>query len=137
MRFKRKTDMLRRIFISILVLLVSCSAQSSTEDKEVAESAKGPEGEYSENSMLVALSFDDGPNNNITPKVLDILEYFDIPASFFVIGQNINDSTAEQIKRAISLGCEIQNHSYTHPHMTQMTSSEVIDEIKRTDDLIE
>lgn len=87
--------------------------------------------------MLVALSFDDGPNNQTTPDVLDILEEHNVPASFFVIGQNINDSTAEQMKRAISLGCEIQNHSYTHSYMTKMTQDKFIDELKRTDDLVE
>ncbi len=88
-------------------------------------------------SKLIALSFDDGPNNSTTPEVLDILEEFDVPASFFVIGQNINDSTAGQMTRAISLGCEIQNHSYTHSFMTQLSSEEVQDEIKRTNELIE
>lgn len=88
-------------------------------------------------SKLIALSFDDGPNNSTTPEVLDVLEEFDVPASFFVIGQNINDSTAGQMTRAISLGCEIQNHSYTHSFMTQLSSEEVQDEIKRTNELIE
>ena len=71
--------------------------------------------------MLIALSFDDGPNDVTTPKVLDVLEEFQVPASFFVIGQNINDETAKQMTRAISLGCEIQNHSFTHGFMTQMS----------------
>lgn len=88
-------------------------------------------------SMYVALSFDDGPNAHTTAQVLDILEEFDVPASFFVIGQNINDHTAEQMTRAISLGCEIQNHSYTHSYMTQLSVDQFMDELERTDDLIE
>ena len=88
-------------------------------------------------SMLVALSFDDGPNNQITPQVLDILEEFNVPASFFVIGQNINDSTAEQMKRAVALGCEIQNHSYTHTYMTKLSADEFRAELERTDALVE
>ena len=88
-------------------------------------------------TKFVALSFDDGPNNYTTPKVLDILEEFQVPASFFVIGKEINESTAEQMVRAISLGCEIQNHSYTHSFMTKMSTEEVVDELQRTDDLVE
>ncbi len=88
-------------------------------------------------TKFVALSFDDGPNSYTTPKVLDILEEFNVPASFFVIGKEINESTAKQMVRAISLGCEIQNHSYTHTHMTKMSIQEVMDELKRTDDLVE
>ena len=113
-------------FAIAALIMVSCGSSSSsskTEDKSPA--------------AYVALSFDDGPNNTITPKMLDVLEAFDAPASFFVIGQNINDSTAEQMKRAVKLGCEIQNHSYTHSFMSQMTAEDVQSEIERTDALIE
>jgi peptidoglycan/xylan/chitin deacetylase (PgdA/CDA1 family) len=88
-------------------------------------------------SKLVALSFDDGPTEDITPLVLDILEEFNVPASFFVIGQNINESSARHMNRALALGCEIQNHSFTHSAMTQLSIDQVKDEIKRTDELIE
>lgn len=94
-------------------------------------------GSSSSSSQYVALSFDDGPNNVTTPKVLDVLEAYDAPASFFVIGQNIDDSTAEQMKRAVKLGCEIQNHSFTHTFMSQLTAEQVQAEIERTDSLIE
>ena len=106
---------------------------------QVTQTAKGnDEGYiYPETTMCVALSFDDGPNNQTTPQVLDILEEHNVPASFFVIGQNINDSTAEQMKRAISLGCEIQNHSYTHSYMSKLTTEEFLDELEKTDDLVE
>ena len=87
--------------------------------------------------MLIALSFDDGPNDVTTPQVLDILEEFQVPASFFVIGQNINDDTAKQMTRAISLGCEIQNHSFTHGFMTQMSKEQIEEEIRKTDEIIE
>ena len=70
-------------------------------------------------------------------EVLDILEEHKVPASFFVIGQNINESTAKQMTRAISLGCEIQNHSLTHTFMTQLSPEQIADEVRRTDELIE
>ena len=110
--------MIRNIIIFLSLLLVSCNSNHSSE-------------------KFVALSFDDGPNNDTTPKVLDIIEEFKVPASFFVIGQNIDDSTAQHMKRAVALGCEIQNHSYTHSFMTRLSPEEVADEIRRTDDLIE
>ncbi|MBQ8484236.1 MAG: polysaccharide deacetylase family protein [Bacteroidales bacterium] len=110
--------MIRNIIIFLSLLLASCTSNQSSE-------------------KFVALSFDDGPNNDTTPKVLDIIEEFKVPASFFVIGQNIDDSTAQHMKRAVALGCEIQNHSYTHSFMTRLSLEEVADEIRRTDDLIE
>lgn len=88
-------------------------------------------------SKLVALSFDDGPTEDTTPLVLDVLEEFNVPASFFVIGQNINESSARHMNRALALGCEIQNHSFTHSAMTQLPIDQVKEEIKRTDELIE
>ena len=86
---------------------------------------------------IVALTFDDGPNLKTTPEVLDILEKYNIPASFFVCGNNIDDGTAEVMRRAVSIGCEIQNHSRTHSDMTKMSAEEIAEEINFTSDAVE
>ena len=52
--------------------------------------------------------------------MLDVLAKHDVPATFFLIGNNINEKTAENMKRALELGCEIGNHSLTHSRMSQM-----------------
>lgn len=63
---------------------------------------------------LVALTFDDGPSLRRTPKILDILERFDVPATFFVEGQHV--SRRESLMREmLAGGHELANHSYTHP----------------------
>lgn len=119
------------LLLTIPFILVSCSSgQSSKSANQSQETETAP-------SKLLALSFDDGPNDETTPKVLDLLEEFKVPASFFVIGQNINDSSAKQMTRAISLGCEIQNHSLTHTFMTELSEEEIAEEIRKTDELIE
>lgn len=84
----------------------------------------------------VALTFDDGPNTTTTAQVLDVLEKYNIIASFFLIGNNINDASAEVVKRAHDMGCEINNHSKTHPYMNQMTVDEIIEEFTYVDDKI-
>lgn len=84
----------------------------------------------------VALTFDDGPANTTTSAVLDMLEKYDITASFFLVGANINDDSAEVVKRAYDMGCEINHHSTTHPYMNEMTVDEIIAEFNTTDDLI-
>ena len=86
--------------------------------------------------ITVALSFDDGPNNTITPQVLDLLKQYGIPASFFVIGQNVGKETEDVMKRAISLGCDIENHSFSHPYMSKLSKPEMAAEINATDSLI-
>ena len=80
--------------------------------------------------MRIALTFDDGPNTTITPQVLDILEEHGIVASFFLIADNITPESARQVQRAVSLGCDIQNHSRTHGFMDKMTPGQIREEIR-------
>lgn len=89
------------------------------------------------NEKITALTFDDGPNLVTTPQVLDILGKYSVPASFFVCGKNIDSETSEVMRRAVSLGCDIQNHSRTHSDMTQMNSGDIVSEIEFTSDAIE
>lgn len=84
----------------------------------------------------IALSFDDGPNLEITPLVLDILEEYHIPASFFVIGNNINETTIPVMKRALALGCDIENHTMNHKFMNQLSVDEIKYEVECLDDKI-
>lgn len=85
----------------------------------------------------IALSFDDGPNTTITPKVLDVLEENGVKASFFVIGQNITKESAAVMQRAAAMGCTIENHSLTHQHMSHFDEKTIKDEIAKTDALVE
>lgn len=79
----------------------------------------------------IALTFDDGPDCHATTKVLDILEYYNIPATFFVIGQTV-DKHREVIYRAIKNGHEIANHSWSHIRPTSVSTSELISEVEKT-----
>ena len=85
----------------------------------------------------IALSFDDGPNLTTESKMLDVLAKHKVPATFFVIGQNINEESAQNMKRALEQGCEIGNHSLTHPMMSQMDEEQVKAELEATSGLIE
>lgn len=78
---------------------------------------------------LVSLTFDDGPNTAITPQVLDILEENGIVASFFLIAASITEESEKVARRAFEMGCEINNHSVTHPFMGKMTQEEIRREI--------
>ncbi|MBP5438190.1 MAG: polysaccharide deacetylase family protein [Treponema sp.] len=84
----------------------------------------------------LALSFDDGPNCTTTVQDLDLLEKFGIPASFFLIGQNISPQSVPVIKRQLELGCTVECHSWTHPHMGSMGADEIKSEVLRTDEAI-
>src|SRR6266699_548504 len=62
----------------------------------------------------IALSFDDGPDPQWTPKILDILKQKNVPGVFFVIG-NMANQRPDILKREYAEGHEIGNHTFTHP----------------------
>lgn len=88
------------------------------------------------NKKLIALTFDDGPTIGITDQVLDVLEKYNARASFFLIGNRISPDNEYLIKRAVSLGCTIENHTFTHPFMTRLSDEEILEEVKATTDRI-
>ena len=78
---------------------------------------------------IIALTFDDGPNTVITPQVLDLLEEHGILASFFLIARNITPESAEVVRRAKAMGCDIENHTLTHPFMDKLSLEEIRKEV--------
>ena len=87
---------------------------------------------------IIALTFDDGPNTVITPQVLDTLEENGAVGTFFLIAQNITPESAEVVRRAKAMGCDIENHSLTHGLMNQMSVEEIRAEVQAcTDKIIE
>lgn len=90
-----------------------------------------------DDGKVIALTFDDGPNTTTTVKMLDILEKHGITASFFVNGMHINEESAKVMKRAYDMGCDIENHSFSHLAMSSLSDEDVIKEIESTSALIE
>ena len=88
-------------------------------------------------AKVVYLTFDDGPNVTTTVKMLDMLEKHGVTASFFVNGMHINEESAKVMKRAYDMGCDIENHSYSHLAMSGLSEEELIKEIESTSALIE
>src|SRR5947207_9854196 len=84
---------------------------------------------------FIALTFDDGPNATLTPKLLDLLAARHLKATFFVVGQNAADHP-DILKRAVREGHEIGNHSWSHPNLGKMSDEAVRRELQKTDDAI-
>jgi peptidoglycan/xylan/chitin deacetylase (PgdA/CDA1 family) len=84
---------------------------------------------------FIALTFDDGPNATLTPKLLDLLAARHLKATFFVVGQNAADHP-DILKRAVREGHEIGNHSWSHPNLGKMSDDAVRRELQKTDDAI-
>lgn len=83
---------------------------------------------------LVALTFDDGPDQH-TPEIIDALAAERVPATFFLVGSHMaaNPGMAESLVKA---GHQLANHTYTHRRMIFVSEETVADEIERTDGLI-
>lgn len=109
---------------------------SSTHDSNNSDTVKRIDYELDKSKPTIAITFDDGPNATTTMEVLDILEKYQVRASFFLIGTNINDESAKSVKRAFDLGCDIENHSKTHSYMDKMTADEIKDEIAYVNDKV-
>ena len=89
------------------------------------------------NKPMVALTFDDGPFPGVTDRILDILERYNVRATFFVCGWRYKDEAAKDItRRALTLGCEIGNHTYAHNDMATHTESENLQSIKSNEKII-
>lgn len=85
---------------------------------------------------MMALTFDDGPGD-YTEELLDVLEEYQVHATFFVQGVRIDDSDEAVLDRMLELGCEIGNHSTTHADLTTLTMEGIQQEMDKTDDLVE
>ena len=116
---------------------------TSADDPDAGETqppettASSPEEpEMSQEIKYIALTFDDGPNTTTTNEVLDKLEKYGIVASFFLVGNNINDDSAKAVKRAYDLGCEINNHSRSHSNMTELSAEEIQAEYEYVDEKV-
>lgn len=87
------------------------------------------------NKKNVALTFDDGPDGKITPKILDILKQNNVKASFFFIGENASNFP-QVVRRADKEGNLILNHSYDHPDFEKKSSEEIKNQILKTENVI-
>ncbi|MGD6802057.1 polysaccharide deacetylase family protein [Rossellomorea vietnamensis] len=85
---------------------------------------------------VLAITFDDGPNALYTPQVLEILQKANAKATFYMIGEQM-ERCPKLVKRAAELGHEIGNHTYTHPKLTELSHEKCVEEITKTELLIE
>lgn len=139
----KKSVLVLLIIIFIIILLLSFSAlyiytavptDVSPQPRMISGDLKNEIAHLVNGSEKIAyLTFDDGPNPNVTPKVLDILKQENVKATFFVIGKHVC-SYPEIVKRAYEEGHYIANHGYSHNNdILYKSKDSFIDEIKNTD----
>jgi peptidoglycan-N-acetylglucosamine deacetylase len=121
------------LFLSVL----TASAQDSSSTPNPVPSPPKP-ATYAQvrvDQPYIAMTFDDGPSAENTPRLLEILKQRNIKATFFLIGQNAA-ANPDLVRRILADGNEIGNHSWTHPQLSKLSDDRVTGEITKTQDAI-
>lgn|GEM_PF-2522317 len=105
--------------------------------KEPVATDQPGQGTDHENSdkKYVVLTFDDGPDTKYTPAILDILKQYNVKATFFVVGTQV-EKHGSVLQRILNEGHSIGNHSYNHANLTKLSNKEIVKQIEQADDLI-
>ena len=117
----------KKIVILALVVLLMISMTNNDNRTVYNSNAK--------NQNKIALTFDDGPHPKITLKILDLLKRYDVKATFFAIGVNV-DNYPEPLKKVAIEGHEIGNHTNSHSILKSMDKDKIAEEIKCCEDKI-
>lgn len=120
------------LLLLIFGLLVSCSGTKQPSKRDLPPMTKEIEGfKYRNGSRTlpyIAITFDDGPHASLTPKLLDILARERVPATFYVVGNNV-ERYPNIVQRIKNEGHEIGNHSHSHCSLKNLPKSEVKKEV--------
>lgn len=105
---------------------------------QVLPSSVGTKDSYSRVATslpFIALTFDDGPHPQNTPRLLDILKQRNVKATFYVVGTNVK-RYPEIMRRIVAEGHEIGNHTVNHPNLSKMSDAGVRQELSATHDAV-
>ena len=89
-----------------------------------------------DDQKLISISFDAAWGNEDTQQLIDILGQYQVPATFFVVGEWV-DKYPESVKALHDAGHEVMNHSDTHAHFSQLSTEEIIADVTACSDKIE
>jgi peptidoglycan/xylan/chitin deacetylase (PgdA/CDA1 family) len=84
---------------------------------------------------VVALTFDDGPDRSFTPRVLDVLSHYQVPATFFMIGWEAAASP-DLVKRVAAAGNGVGSHTWNHVDLTRQSDAGLAIQVDKTEALL-
>ncbi len=120
---------MRRLIISLALICVALLPLRA--DEQMADVYFS----YENEDKRIALTFDDGPHYKYTAEILEILDEYNIKATFFVVGQ-LAEKYPELILRELAEGHEVASHTWSHAHLTMLSDKSLEDEIYATEELL-
>lgn len=130
MQISRRTFLLSTLLAPLAVLAIMSKPDSLLKSwSELNYGGKVIYHGYTD-EKAVALTFDDGPDPRFTPQVLEILTKYKVPATFFVVGAQV-ERYPDLVREQVALGHELANHTYSHPELTKVALPEVFAEIQK------
>ena len=129
-----------KYFKVLLVTIVLCTGMFSFHEPLKAASMYPLQTKYPDimlykgkpNKKVIALTFDDGPDNRFTPQVLDVLKKYDVKATFFLLGTRVQ-KYPDMAKRIDEEGHVIGNHTFWHPELPKTGVENMEWEIKKNE----
>ena len=92
--------------------------------------------EQFKDKKLIAFTFDDGPNNKTTSRLLDGLGEYNAKVTFFVLGSRV-ENNKEVLRRAYEEGNQIGSHTYNHLNLFLLNDEEILSEVNATNSVVE
>lgn len=120
---------MKKIALALAVMLIALTCTAGAANTQVYRKVK------TENKRI-ALTFDDGPHPRYTAEILDLLREYNVRATFFVIGENIEYYDKNIISQMLLDGHEIGNHTFTHAHTKEMSEQKFIADVEKCHNLV-
>lgn len=126
----RKRSFGYRLAVACLGILIAVIAmQPSHAEQSAHHSVKN-------DNMEIALTFDDGPHPTQTKRILEILARYEVKATFFMVGVNV-ENYPDAARAVLAAGHEVGNHTYTHRVLGGLSHEEIDEEIGRCEEAFE
>src|SRR5699024_5488550 len=133
---KVKNEDVKDSFKDSLAQVDKYLTEKEDKKKQVEQEKSTQKQQQAKENKYIALTFDDGPASGSTEKVLDALQQYNADATFFMLGEKVNENP-DLAKRVADEGHEIANHSITHPDLATLDEQQVRNEMQDSQEQIE
>jgi peptidoglycan/xylan/chitin deacetylase (PgdA/CDA1 family) len=121
--------------VAVPTVLAGVSALTAYAARNPQSQLFGPTTRRTTSPRKLAITFDDGPNPAITPKLLDLLDRNNAHATFFVVGRYVRECP-DLVRETTARGHLVGNHTHTHPNLFFLGPAQIHNELRGCQDAI-